>query len=153
MGDESEGGGKKGVEVIENCDHDCSNPVISPAKAGHSSDLETQMLSCLCLSSLLLLLFSLLPCSISLSLASLIECQGVVLALADSKFTVFTHTTGYLEFRQNKRGFSPAALELLAHLMHLNVSTVVWGQGVQEKQFFLSTLEWKRNLDVLMINM
>lgn len=55
----SEGG--KGVEVIENSGHDCSNPVISPAKAGHSSDLETQMLSCLCLSSLLFLLFSLLP--------------------------------------------------------------------------------------------
>lgn len=49
----------KGVEVIENCGHDCSNPVISLAKAGHSSDLETQMLSCLCLSPLLL--FSLLP--------------------------------------------------------------------------------------------
>lgn len=42
----------KGVEVIENCGHDCSNPVISLAKAGHSSDLETQMLSCLCLSLL-----------------------------------------------------------------------------------------------------
>lgn len=54
----------------------------------------------------------------------------MVLALPDSKFTVFTHTTGYLKFRQNKRGFSPAALELLAHLMHLNVSTVVQGQGV-----------------------
>lgn len=51
----------KGVEVIENCGHDCSNPVISLAKAGHSSDLETQMLSCLCLSPLLFLLFSLLP--------------------------------------------------------------------------------------------
>ncbi|KAA8589091.1 hypothetical protein FQN60_010436, partial [Etheostoma spectabile] len=59
-----------------------------------------------------------------MSEASLIECQGVVLALADSKFTVFTHTAGYLYFRQNKRGFSPAVLELLAHLMHLNVSTV-----------------------------
>lgn len=54
------GGGGKGVVVIENCGHDCSNPVISPAKAGHSSDLETQMLSCLCLSSFFLLLFSLL---------------------------------------------------------------------------------------------
>lgn len=122
-------GGKKGVEVIENCGHDCSNPVISPAKAGHSSDLETQMLSCLCLSSLAPALFT-PSCSISLSLACLIECQGVVLALPDSKFTVFTHTTGYLKFRQNKRGFSPAVLELLAHLMHLNVSTVVQGQSV-----------------------
>lgn len=52
----------KGVEVIENCGHDCSNPVISPAKAGHSSDLETQMLSCLCL--------SLLSCSCSCSFHS-----------------------------------------------------------------------------------
>lgn len=50
--------------------------------------------------------------------------------MAGSKFTVFTHTTGYLKFRQNKRGFSPAVLELLTHLMHLNVSTVVRGQGV-----------------------
>lgn len=57
MGEMSEGG--KGVEVIENCGHDCSNPVISPAKADYSSDLETQKLSCLCLSSLLPLLFSL----------------------------------------------------------------------------------------------
>lgn len=62
----------------------------------------------------------------------------MVLALPDSKFTVFTHTTGYLEFRQNKRGFSPAVLELLAHLMHLNVSTAVQGQGVLEKLLFLS---------------
>lgn len=53
----SEGG--KGAEVIENCGHDCSNPVIATAKAGHSSDLETQMLSFLCLSPLLPLLFSL----------------------------------------------------------------------------------------------
>lgn len=50
--------------------------------------------------------------------------------MAGSKFTVFTHTAGYLKFRQNKRGFSPALLELLTHLMHLNVSTVVRGQGV-----------------------
>lgn len=99
-------GDGKGAEVIENCGRDCSNPVISPAKAGHFGDPETQMLSCLCLPPLSLLLSSLLPCSISLSLASLIGCQGVVLALSDSKFTVFTHTTGYLEFRQNKRGFS-----------------------------------------------
>lgn len=59
MEEMSEGG--KGAEVIENCGHDCSNPVICSAKAGHSSDLETQMLSCLCLSSLLPLLFSLFP--------------------------------------------------------------------------------------------
>lgn len=117
----------KGVEVIENCGHDCSNPVISPAKAGHSSDLGTQMLSCLCFSSLELLRFFTPPCSISLSLASFIECQGVVLAQPNTQFTVFTHTTGYLKFRQNKRGFSPAALELLGHLMHLNVPTVVQG--------------------------
>ncbi|KAG7471419.1 netrin receptor UNC5A isoform X4, partial [Solea senegalensis] len=64
--------------------------------AGHSSDLETQMLS---------------------SPSSLIECQGVVLALSDSKFTVFTHTTGYLKFRQNKRGFSLAMSRSRLHTL------------------------------------
>lgn len=84
------------VEVTENCGHDCSNPVISPSKASHSSDLGTGMLSCFC---------PLPPRPISLSLASFIECQEVVLALPNSQFTVFTHTTGYLKFCQNKRGF------------------------------------------------
>ena len=50
--DEEEGGDEGGAEVIENCGRDCSNPVIAPAKAGHSSDPETQMLSSLCLSPL-----------------------------------------------------------------------------------------------------
>lgn len=48
-----------------------------------------------------------------------------------------THTVGYLAFRQNKRGFSAAALEPLAHLMHLNVSAVVRGHGVGEKPALL----------------
>lgn len=64
----------------------------------------------------------------------------MVLALPNSQFTVLTHTTGYLKFRQNKRGFSPAALELLAHLMHLNVFTVVQGQSSREELLFLSRL-------------
>lgn len=68
---EDEGGGRKGwetsecgkgAEVIENCVGDCSNPVISPAKAGHSTDQGAEMLSCLCLSfhssTLYLALFS-----------------------------------------------------------------------------------------------
>lgn len=48
-----------------------------------------------------------------------------------------THTVGYLAFCQNKRGFSAAALEPLAHLMHLNVSAVVRGHGVGEKPALL----------------
>lgn len=109
----------KGVEVIENCGRDCSNPVICPAKAGHSSDLGAQMLSCLCfppLSSAPALFTA--PRSISLSLASFIECQGVVLAQPNSQFTVFTHTTGYLKFRQNKRSF------FLYSCSHLNFSPI-----------------------------
>lgn len=70
------GEGSEGVEVIQNCGHDCGNPVISPAKAGHSGDPETQMLSRLCLASL----FTPSP-----SLANLVECQGVVLPLSDSQ--------------------------------------------------------------------
>lgn len=48
-----------------------------------------------------------------------------------------THTVGYLAFRQNKRGFSAAALEPLARLMHLNVSAVVRGHGVTEEPALL----------------
>ena len=70
----------------------------------------------------------------------------MVLARPDSKFTVFTHTTGYLEFRQNKRGFSPAALELLARLMHLNVSMVAQGQGVLRESTLLIATKWTHNL-------
>lgn len=58
--------------------------------------------------------------------------------MAGSTFTVFTHATGYLKFRQNKRGFSPAVLELLTHLMHLNVFTVVQGQCAYEKLLCVS---------------
>lgn len=101
------------------------------------------MLSCFCLCSLAPTLFLTLPRSISLSLVGLIECQGVVLALPDSKFTVLTHTTGDLEFRQNKRGFSPEVLELLTRLMHLNVSTVVWGQNVLKKLLFILSVNAK----------
>lgn len=72
--------------------------------------------------------------NVKLSTVSLfIECQEVVFAQPNSPFTVFTHTVGYLAFRQNKRGFSTAALEPLAHLMHLNISAVVRGHGVGEK--------------------
>lgn len=132
------------VEVTENCGHDCSNPVISPSKASHSSDLGTGMLSCLC---------PLPPRPISLSLASFIECQEVVLALPNSQFTVFTHTTGYLKFCQNKRGFSPAALELLTHLMHLNVAMVVQGQNVRENTaLFIPKMETRFSF-MSMINM
>lgn len=67
----------------------------------------------------------------------------MVLALPDSKFTVFTHTPGYLEFRQNKRGFSPAVLELLAHLMHLNVPIAVQVQGaLGENSSYYIPLNW-----------
>lgn len=65
--------------------------------------------------------------SLPLSLALFIKCQEVVFPQSNSEFAVFTHTVGYLAFCLKKRGFSAAALEPLAHLMHLNVSTVVRG--------------------------
>lgn len=49
------GAGKRRASVgrvlksLENCGHDCGNPVICGAKAGHSSDLGAQMLSFFCL--------------------------------------------------------------------------------------------------------
>lgn len=66
-----------------------------------------------------------------------IECQEVVFPRPNPQFAVLTHTVGYLAFRQNKRGFSAAVLEPLAHLMHLNVLAVVRGHSVGEKTALL----------------
>lgn len=123
---------ERGVEVVENCGHDCSNPVISRTKAGHSSDLKTQMLSCLCLSSLLLLLFS-VPLALSHSLlpASLNVRGWSWLCLTLNSQSSHTPQAIFNSVR-TKGFFFPAVLGLLAHLMHLNVSTVVKGHDVHK---------------------
>ena len=135
----------KEVEVIENCSHDCSNPVIAPAKAGHFSDLETQMLSSLCLSPLLLLLFSLIPApSHSLDPASLNVRGWSRLCRTLNSQSSHTHIAGsHFEFRQNKRGFSPTVLELLALLMHLNVFKAERIQVTLRELAHLMFTKWK----------
>lgn len=113
-----------GAEVIENCGHDCSNPVISLAKAGHFSDLETRNVK------LPLCLHSHPPLRPALFSWGSLNVR-VVLVPLDSKLTFFTHvhTEGCLEFRQNKNTFFYSVLKLLAHLMHLYVSAAGRGQS------------------------